>query len=273
MTFDFTGTSPAVNGSVNAVSAIVYSAASYVLRCLAGESLPMNQGVFAPLSFIIPPGSLLDPGPPHAVAGGNVETSMRLVDVIYGALAQAVPRLIPAASQGTMNNLTFGGINPSDGMPFAYYETIGGGAGAGPNQRGASGVHCHMSNTLNTPVEALEFALPVRIEGYAIRHGSGGQGLHEGGEGLVRDIRFLTDTQVTLLTERREKAPYGLEGGHDGKPGANHLLSERDGSAERILPGKISLTVKAGDRIRIATPGGGGWGRSTRSQPQSRPEG
>src|SRR5574341_576508 len=176
MTVDFAGSAPAVAGSVNAVPAIVHSAVGYALRCVAGESLPMNQGVFAPVEIIIPPGSVLDPGPPHAVAGGNVETSQRIVDALYGALAKALPDRISAASQGTMNNLTFGGLHPQTGQTFAYYETMGGGSGAGPDSDGASAIHCHMSNTLNTPIEALEFALPVRIRRYGIRRDSGGGG-------------------------------------------------------------------------------------------------
>ncbi len=259
MTVDFTGSAPAVRGSVNAVSAIVHSAVSYVVRCVVGANLPMNHGVLVPLKVIIPPGSVLDPGPPHAVAGGNVETSQRIVDVLYGALAQALPDLIPAASQGTMNNLSFGGIDPRSGASFAYYETMGGGAGAGPQGDGASGIHCHMSNTLNTPIEALEFALPVRVRRYALRHGSGGAGGHRGGDGLIRELEFLAPARVTILSERRKRAPYGLAGGSPGQPGAN-ILIPGDGSPPRSLPGKVSLDVQAGDVLRIETPGGGGWG-------------
>lgn len=257
MAVDFTGSAPAVRGSVNAVPAIVASAVSYAVRCLVGATLPVNHGVFAPLEIVVPPGSVLDPGPPHAVAGGNVETSMRVVDVLYGALAQALPGAVPAASQGTMNNLTFGGVDPY-GVPFAYYETMGGGAGAGPRADGASGIHCHMSNTLNTPVEALEHELPVRVRRYALRRGSGGRGLHRGGDGLVREIEFLAEARVTILSERRERAPYGLAGGEPGQPGENRL--RRAGGAEEVLPGKASFDVQPGDVLIIATPGGGGWG-------------
>jgi N-methylhydantoinase B len=218
----------------------------------------MNHGVFAPIKIIIPPHSVLDPGPPHAVAGGNVETSMRIVDVLYGALAQALPEQIPAASQGTMNNLTFGGIDPRSGKPFAYYETMGGGAGAGPQADGASGIHCHMSNTLNTPVEALEYALPVRVQRYALRHGSGGAGQHRGGDGLIREIAFLAPARATLLTDRRRRGPYGLNGGEPGQPGENILIHA---NASERLPGKASFDVAPGDVLRIATPGGGGWGK------------
>ena len=256
---DFSGSSPAVRGSVNAVRAIVESAVGYVIRCVAGASLPMNHGVFAPITVIVSAGSVLDPGPPHAVAGGNVETSMRIVDVLYGALAQALPQIIPAASQGTMNNLTFGGVHPHTGLPFAYYETIGGGAGAGPQADGASGIHCHMSNTLNTPIEALELELPVRVRRYAIRRGSGGNGKHRGGDGLVREIEFLTEAHTTILSDRRVRGPYGLAGGEPGQPGMNSLLSA-DGSPARILQGKASFDVQPRDVLCIETPGGGGWG-------------
>lgn len=255
---DFGGSSPAVSGSLNAVRAIVESAALYVLRCLAGEALPSNQGVLAPVRISLPQNSVLNPQPGHAVAGGNVETSQRVVDVLFGALAQAVPDRIPAASQGTMNNFSFGGQEPTSGQRFAYYETIGGGAGAGPDQAGASGIHCHMSNTLNTPIEALEMAFPLRIERYALRRGSGGAGRQRGGDGLIRSFRFLAPVQATLLTERRLRGPYGLAGGSAGQAGCN-TLHRRDGRRE-ALPGKISLRLEAGEGIEIETPGGGGWG-------------
>jgi N-methylhydantoinase B len=261
ITIDFTGSAPAVGGSVNAVRAIVQSAVGYVIRCIAGESLPMNSGIFEPIHLIVPHGSVLDPYPPHAVAGGNVETSQRVVDVLYGALAQALPELIPAASQGTMNNLTFGGIHPVTGKAFAYYETMGGGSGAGPTSDGASGIHCHMSNTLNTPVEALEMALPVRVRRYALRRGSGGAGQHRGGDGLEREITFLAPAQATLLTERRIRPPYALKGGQPGACGLNRLETA-DGSTHNP-GGKAAFTVEPGDTILIHTPGGGGWGPST----------
>jgi N-methylhydantoinase B len=264
---DFAGTAAAANGNLNAVPAIVESAVAYCLRCVAlallGVELPMNQGAFAPLTMHIPPGSLLDPQPPHAVAAGNVETSQRIVDAVFGALAQALPEVIPAASQGTMNNLTFGGRYP-EGWPavaphFAYYETIGGGAGAGPEADGASGVHVHMSNTRNTPVEALEYNFPLRVTEYSLRQGSGGRGQHRGGEGLVRSIQFLTPVTVTITSERRERPPYGLQGGEPGIVGCNTLI--RNGE-EIPLPGKVTADLRPGDTLRIETPGGGGWGVS-----------
>jgi len=265
LTADFTGTAEAVEGNLNAVPAIVDSAVVYCLRCVAmallDADLPMNQGVFAPVTVHVPSGCLLDPRPPHAVAAGNVETSQRIVDVVFGALAQALPAIIPAAGQGTMNNLTFGGAYPdewpSPAASFAYYETIGGGAGAGPQGDGASGVHVHMSNTRNTPIEALEYGFPIRIEEYSLREGSGGHGRHAGGEGLIRSIRFLAPAAVTITSDRRKRGPYGLAGGQDGAPGRNSLIDGRDPTP---LPGKVTFTVRPGDVVRLATPGGGGWG-------------
>jgi N-methylhydantoinase B len=272
---DFSGTAPAVAGNLNAVPAIVESAAAYVLRCLAGHAgagaagagsaaragapdVPMNAGAFAPLTVRVPPGSLLDARRPHAVTAGNVETSQRIVDALFGALAQAVPGAVPATSQGTMNNLTFGGRQPGTGQPFAYYETMGGGAGAGPpDTLAASGVHVHMSNTRNTPIEALEHALPVRVECYTLRRGSGGGGRHPGGDGLRRDLRFLVPVIATVLSERRRRAPWGLAGGQPGAPGRNQLI--RAGVAQE-LPGKFTLELQPGDVLSIQTPGGGGWG-------------
>jgi N-methylhydantoinase B len=201
----------------------------------------------------------LDAKPPHAVAGGNVETSQRIVDAVMGAMALALPSLIPAASQGTMNNLTVGGQDPERNSPFAYYETIGGGAGAGPDGDGLSGVHVHMTNTLNTPVEAVEYAYPLRVRRYALRRGSGGRGKHRGGDGLVREVEFLSPATATILSERRKRRPYGLGGGEPGAPGRNVLVQ---GGESRELRGKAEVRVDAGDVLSIKTPGGGGWGRS-----------
>ncbi|MGH2592227.1 MAG: hydantoinase B/oxoprolinase family protein, partial [Anaerolineae bacterium] len=280
LTVDFSGSSPAVRGSVNAVRAIVESTVYYCVRCIVGamgiaargDDVPTNAGTFAPIRVIIPEGSLLDAKPPHAVAGGNVETSQRVVDVVFGALAQALPDVVPAASQGTMNNLTFGGVrsdpltaSEAGGTPFAYYETMGGGAGAGPSRDGASGIHVHMSNTLNTPIEALELAYPLRVRRYAIRRGSGGAGLHRGGEGLIREIEFLAPVSATLLTDRRDTRPYGLRGGESGEPGENVLI--RDG-LEFGLPGKVQLQLNPGDVLSIRTPGGGGWGENSATETQ-----
>jgi N-methylhydantoinase B len=199
---------------------------------------------------------------PAAVAGGNVETSQRIVDALLKALAQAIPERVPAAAAGTMNNLTIGGIDPRSGEPFAYYETIAGGMGARPTKDGVSGVHTHMTNSLNTPAEALEYAYPIRLRQYSLRSKSGGAGLHSGGDGIVREIEVLTDSQVTLLADRRSHGPYGLAGGGDGVRGRT-LIIRNDGSEEE-LPGKISVRLRSGERVRIESPGGGGWGRSNR---------
>jgi N-methylhydantoinase B len=264
MTVDFSGSSPAVAGPLNAVRAITESATWYVARCVAGADVPANSGTFAPVRVLVPRGSILDAEPPHAVAGGNVETSQRIVDVLLGALAQALPDLIPAASLGTMNNLTIGGLDPERAAPFAYYETVGGGAGAGPGGDGLSGVHVHMTNTLNTPVEALEYAYPFRVRRYALRPGSGGRGAHRGGDGLVREIEFLCPAAVTILSERRRTAPYGLNGGEPGARGRNVLI--RDGE-EQDLPGKVQFQARQGDVLSMRTPGGGGWGPPTGTEP------
>jgi N-methylhydantoinase B len=258
LTVDFTGSSPQTTGNVNTVEAVAKSAAYYVVRCLMREDAPTNAGTFAPVRVIAPPGAIVNALPPSAVASGNVETSQRITDVILGALAQALPEVIPAASQGTMNNITAGGRDPRTGQPFAYYETMGGGMGASPTSDGLSGVHTHMSNTMNTPIEALEYAYPIRIYAYRLRRGSGGAGKYYGGDGLEREMVFETPTEVTLLTDRRRRPPYGLQGGHPGLPGENLLI--RDG-VERVLPGKVRFTAAPGDHLRVSSPGGGGWGK------------
>ncbi|MEW5872808.1 MAG: hydantoinase B/oxoprolinase family protein [Chloroflexota bacterium] len=259
---DFTGTAPQQKGGVNAVYAITLSAVYYVLRCLLGLDVPNNAGCLAPIQVIAPPGSLVNALPPAAVAGGNVETSQRIVDVLLGALAQAGAGRVPAASQGTMNNLTIGGYDPQRGGAFAYYETIGGGMGARPTADGPSALHSHMTNTLNTPVEALEYAYPLRVLCYQVRRGSGGRGRYRGGDGIRRDLQTLVEAEVTLLSERRKLAPYGLDGGEPGQPGQNLLL--RDGQ-EQPLPGKGSFELQAGDILSIRTPGGGGLGEPVES--------
>ena len=264
ITFDFSGTAPVIHGSLNAVIAITQSACYYVVRCLLeeaaqgqGEDVPVNGGAFAPIHVLAPEGCLIHATPPAAVAGGNVETSQRIVDVVLGALAQALPQLVPAASQGTMNNVTIGGLG-EEGAPYAYYETIAGGMGAGPSGDGLSGVHVHMTNTLNTPVEALEMAFPLRLARYSLRTGSGGAGRHRGGDGVVREYELLAPATVTMLSERRAVPPWGLVGGEDAAPGRN-LLIHRDGREEE-LPSKFSRRLQPGQRLRIETPGGGGWG-------------
>jgi len=256
---DFTGSDPQVEGSVNAVEAITYSACFYVFRCLLAEDVPSTAGLMRPIKVIAPAGTVVNTRPPAAVAGGNVETSQRIVDVLLRALAQAIPEQIPAAASGTMNNLTIGGIDPRTGEPFAYYETIAGGMGARPSKPGVSGVHTHMTNSLNTPAEALEYAYPLRVTRYSLRLESGGGGKYRGGDGVIREIEALTDAEVTLLADRREHGPYGLAGGKGGAPGKAIVIRE-DGSWQE-LPGKFNVRLRKGERIRIETPGGGGWGR------------
>ena len=256
---DFTGSAPQQQGSVNAVYAITMSAVYYVFRCLVGLDVPNNSGCLRPIRVIAPEGSIVNAQKPAPVAGGNVETSQRIVDVLLGALAQALPALVPAASQGTMNNVTIGGWDAEHQTAFAYYETIGGGMGARPNSDGPSAIHSHMTNTLNTPVEALEYAYPLHVLRYEIRSGSGGIGRHHGGDGIRRDVQVLTDAQVSLLTERRDSAPYGLEGGLPGQPGENILI--RNGQ-EQPLPAKGTVYLEPGDVLSLRTPGGGGHGIS-----------
>jgi N-methylhydantoinase B len=257
MTVDFTGSARQVSGNVNAVEAIVRSATWYCVRLLAEEDVPVNHGCIQPVSVIVPPHSLLSPDFPAAVAAGNTETSQRIVDVVLGALARALPDRIPAASQGTMNNFTFGGV--IDGWAFVYYETIAGGHGAGPLGDGMSGRHTHMTNTRNTPVEALEYVLPVRVVEYSLRDDSGGAGRYRGGAGIRRTYEFLAPVTATINSERRISRPYGLHGGESGQSGANRLI--RDG-VETDVGGKCNLQVRAGDRVIIETPGGGGWGKA-----------
>jgi 5-oxoprolinase (ATP-hydrolysing) len=256
LTVDFTGSAAQSAGCINAVRAVTDSAVLYVVRCLVGEHVPTNQGCLEPITILVPEGTLLNAVAPAAVAAGNVETSQRVVDVLFGALAQLAQQHIPAASQGTMNNLTLGGYDSERKRMFAYYETMGGGMGARPGADGLSGVHVHMSNTRNTPVEALEMELPLRVRRYALRHGSGGQGRYRGGDGLCRELCFLEPATVTLLTDRRKRAPYGLHSGADGATGVNML--ERAGSTTQ-LPGKITFDAQVGDVLIIYTPGGGGF--------------
>jgi N-methylhydantoinase B len=257
---DFAGSAPQVAGPVNAVEAITVSAVAYVFRCLLGaEEVPASAGLMEPLEVFAPHGTIVNAVAPAPVAGGNVETSQRIVDVLFKALAQALPEQIPAASQGTMNNLTIGGVDQRTGREFAYYETIAGGMGARPAHAGMSAVHTHMTNSLNTPVEALEYAYPLRVREYAIRENSGGRGKQRGGCGVVREIETLVPARMALLADRRRRAPYGLAGGSEGRSGRDSLIGG-DGRRRR-LKSKGSRELRAGDRVRIETPGGGGHGK------------
>jgi N-methylhydantoinase B len=255
---DFSGSSPQVSGSINAVYSIAYSACFYVFRCLLGDDAPVTAGMMNAITVSAPEGTIVNARPPAAVAGGNVECSQRIVDVLLRAIAKAAPERVPAASYGSMSNLTVGGWDERFKLPFTYYETTAGGMGARPGIDGIDGIHCHMTNSLNTPVEALEYAYPFRVRSYAYRKGSGGAGEFRGGDGLIREIELLADAQVTLLGERRKFQPYGLSGGKGGAVGLT-LLIKPDGSSE-TLPAKSSIHAKKHDLIRMETPGGGGWG-------------
>jgi N-methylhydantoinase B len=259
-TVDFTGSSPQVSGAVNAVEAITVSAVSYCFRCLVGGDIPASAGLMEPISVIAPKGTIVNANHPASVAGGNVETSQRIVDTVFKALSQAVPARIPAASQGTMNNLTMGGLDPRTGAEFSYYETVAGGMGARPALDGMNATHTHMTNSLNTPAEALEYAYPLRVREYRIRKGSGGKGKQKGGDGTIRELETLSVTRMALLSDRRKRAPYGLHGGEDGERGRAFLI-RRDGNKKQ-LTSKGSWEMEAGDRVRIETPSGGGFGKS-----------
>ncbi len=249
---DFSGTAPQVEGNINAPLSVAAAAVYYVFRCLMPEGTPACAGTFSGITLFAPEGCLLNARRPAAVTAGNVETSTRVVDVVLGALAKAAPELIPAASHGSMNNVAMGARG--DGVAWNYYETIGGGMGAGAKGGGLSGVQTHMTNTLNTPIESLEMHFPMRIRNYALRRGSGGRGKIPGGDGLIREFEFLDEAELTLITERRgEAVPWGLLGGEAGERGINLL----DGVE---VPSKVSMSIKAGQRLLIKTPGGGGWG-------------
>ncbi|MFT4863146.1 MAG: N-methylhydantoinase B [Pseudohongiellaceae bacterium] len=250
---DFTGCSDQVPGNLNCPEAVVAAAAYYCFRCLMPADVPACAGLFRRIRLRTRKGSVVNANRPAAVTAGNVETSTRLVDVVFGALAKAVPDSIPAASQGTMNNVAMGQINVVTGKRWDYYETLAGGIGGGPNKPGLHCVHSHMTNTLNTPIESLEMSYPLRVRHYGIRRGSGGQGLHPGGNGIIREYEFLEATSLSLLTERREYRPWGLAGGSQGKAGVNRLNGQQ-------IKGKCTVSVKAGDRLSVETPGGGGWG-------------
>jgi N-methylhydantoinase B len=257
LTADFTGSSPQVKGNVNAPLAVTVSAVAFAVRAVTGPDIPPTAGGMRPVTVVAPPGTVVNALAPAAVSAGNVETSQRIVDAVFGALAQAVPERIPAASQGTMNNLLIGGSGYG-GVPFAYYETTGGGQGARRGHAGMSGVHTAMTNTKNTPAEALEYAYPLRVRRLELRDGSGGAGRWPGGAGIRRDIEILAEAAtVSLQTDRRSRGPWGLAGGAPGAPGRNLLI--RDGTATE-LPDKVTLEVRKGDIISLETPGGGGWG-------------
>jgi N-methylhydantoinase B len=256
---DFTGTSPQVAGAINAVEAITVSAVSYCFRCLVAADVPASAGLVEPIKVIAPKGSVVNAAHPASVAGGNVETSQRIVDTVFKALAQAIPGRIPAASQGTMNNLTIGGIDPRTGAEFSYYETVAGGMGARPALDGMNATHTHMTNSLNTPAEALEYSYPLRVREYRIRAGSGGRGKQKGGDGAVREIETLARARMALLADRRKRAPYGLNGGGDGERGRAYII--RRGGQKEELTSKGNWEMEAGDRVRIETPSGGGWGK------------
>jgi N-methylhydantoinase B len=254
---DFTGSDPQAAGPVNANYAIAVSATMYVFRCLLDGDVPYNAGLMRPVRVVAPEGTVVNALPPAAMAAGNVETSQRITDVLLGALAQAAPGRIPAASSGTMNNLSLGGWDPARGRPFAYYETVAGGMGASARGSGLSAVHTHMTNSWNTPAEALEHQYPLRIRAYRVRRGSGGAGLHPGGDGIVREYEFLAPCEVTILSDRRSRGPYGLQGGSPGKAGQNIRIR---GARKQPVEGKAVFRAEAGDIFRIETPGGGGYG-------------
>lgn len=248
---DFAGTAAQTQGNINCPLSVAAAAVYYAFRCLLPPQTPACAGSFRALRLIAPDGCLVNARRPAAVAAGNVETSTRIVDAVLGALSQALPEQIPAASHGTMNNLAMGAR--ADSGSWDYYETLGGGMGGGPQHPGISAVQTHMTNTLNTPIEVVEMYYPVRVNRYAIRIGSGGAGRHPGGDGMIREYEFQAPAQVTLLTERRDSAPWGLQGGGDGRPGINRLNGE-------CVPAKVAFTVKPGDTLTLETPGGGGWG-------------
>ena len=251
---DFAGSGAQVAAPINAVRAVTLSSAYFVFRMLTDPDAPPNAGCYEALEVRTPPGSVVDAAFPAPVAAGNVETSQRIVDALLGAFAEAIPERVPAASQGTMNNLLLGAADP----PFSYYETLGGGEGATPQRAGMSGVHSGMTNTRNTPAEAIELAYPLRVRRYELRRGSGGAGAHPGGDGLVREVEATCDCILTLQTERRTRAPWGLAGGSDGAPGRNAII-RADGTVEEIAA-KGTWRLRTGDRVRVETPGGGGWG-------------
>jgi N-methylhydantoinase B len=258
---DFTGSSAQTPGPVNAVEPVTRAATAYALRCVLGGDFPVNDGAFRAIELVAPPGTVVNALPPCAVGAGNVETSQRIVDTVLGALARALPDRIPAASSGTMNNLLIGGEDPRRGRRFAYYETLGGGHGAGPGWDGASALQAHMTNTRNTPIEALEHAYPLRVLETRIRRDSGGRGRWRGGDGIVRTIELLASARVTVISERRVRGPYGLAGGEPGTPGVNQVRRAPGARAQR-MPGKFVIDLEPHAVLTVASPGGGGFGRA-----------
>lgn len=254
---DFSGTAPQIEKPLNAVFAVTASAVYYTLRCLTDPEIPPNAGCYRPIQISAPEGTIVNARPPAPVVGGNLEVSQRIVDLLLKALAPTLPKRVPAASQGTMNSLSFGGIDPRTGEPFTFYETLAGGQGARPTKDGLSAIHSHMTNTLNTPVEVLETVYPLRVERYELRDHSGGRGRYRGGDGLRRDIRVLTRVTVSLLADRRKNHPYGLAGGEPGAPGEDIIMHD---GGERRIEGQSAHTLQAGETISIRTPGGGGYG-------------
>jgi N-methylhydantoinase B/oxoprolinase/acetone carboxylase alpha subunit len=253
-TFDFTGTGSQRPGNVNAVEAVTVSAVAFAVRCATDPSIPANGGAMRPVAVVAPPGTVVAARPPAAVGAGNVEVSQRVADVCLGALALATPGRLGAAGQGTMNNVLIGGEG------WVYYETVGGGQGGRPGKPGMSGVHTGMTNTRDTPVEALERALPIRVRRYALRRGSGGAGAFPGGDGIERELELLEPATLSLVTERRASRPWGLDGGEPGSRGENWLLPGGDSARAQRLPDKCTVELVAGDVLRVLTPGGGGYG-------------
>jgi N-methylhydantoinase B len=263
LVLDYSGSSPQTLGNINAVAPMTYSASFFAIKILTDPEVPVNAGTFRSVELRIPEGSFLASKPPAAVCAGNTETTQRIADTVLKACAQFAPDRVPAASQGTMNTIAIGGRDPRakgpGGRPYSYIETIGGGQGGRPMGPGDDGIQCNMTNTMNTPVEALEITYPLRVERYELREGSSGAGKHRGGNGLVRAIRSLDHTaRVSLQCERRRFAPYGLQGGADAKPGHNYVV-QGDGQI-RDEPGKASLSLRPDEIIVVETPGGGGWG-------------
>ena len=259
MVFDFSGTGRQVKDPLNAPYPVTLSSSYYVLRATLDPNIPANEGAYRPLKVVAPPGTIVNAQHPHPVVGGNVETSQRIVDVLLKALSQAIPEKIPAASQGTMNNITIGGYYPNRNEQFTFYETIGGGYGARYGLDGESAVHSHMTNTMNTPVEEIERRFPIRIIEYSVRRNSGGNGKWRGGDGIIRKYLFLTEATVCLLGERHLTSPWGLFGGENGKPG-RYTLIKKDGK-KIVLKSKQVIKVEAGDVLILETPGGGGYGK------------